>query len=262
MTLSSPHNPDPDDLANFGYRRVPPRDKPGLVQDHFSAIAKRYDLANTVLSFGRQHAWKRKAVAMMGLKPGDRVLDLCGGSGDLALRAADRVGPSGKVVIYDFNRDMINAGAEKIAASPQKDRVVGVQGDAQCIAAPEACFDAVMVGFGIRNLTYPEVGFSEMYRVLTPGGTMMCLEFGRPAAAWFRFLYDFYSFHIMPRIGGLLVGSREAYTYLPESIRVFPGPDQLAALLADIGFEGVHYRLMTGGIVMIHVGRKPVHEST
>ena len=244
------------EMTQFGFREVSADEKRKLVQGHFDQIAARYDFTNTVMSLGNQHRWKKAAVAMLGLQPGERVLDVCGGTGDLALRAAEAVGPRGRVVLYDFNRAMIEVGRRKVSASPYRNQILLVQGDAEKISLSDRIFDVAMVGFGIRNLTHMEQGFKEMHRVLKPGGRVMCLEFSQPPSAWFRKLYDFYSFQIMPLLGQILVGSREAYTYLPESIRIFPGPDELTKILQRIGFDQVRYRLMTGGIAVIHVGRK------
>jgi demethylmenaquinone methyltransferase/2-methoxy-6-polyprenyl-1,4-benzoquinol methylase len=246
----------PGESIHFGYREVSEAEKSRLVQDHFDTIAARYDVTNTVMSLGSQHRWKKAAVAMLDLQPGERVLDVCGGTGDLALRAAKAVGPAGGVVLYDFNRAMIEVGRRKVSVSPYRDRILPVQGDAEKISLAGETFDAAMVGFGVRNLAHLERGFEEMHRVLKPGGRMMCLDFSQPRAAWFRKLYDFYSFHVMPLLGRMLAGSREAYTYLPESIRIFPGPEELGAILERIGFDQVRYRLMTGGIAVILVGRK------
>jgi demethylmenaquinone methyltransferase / 2-methoxy-6-polyprenyl-1,4-benzoquinol methylase len=244
------------ETAQFGYQKVPAREKGNLVQRHFDSIATKYDFMNTLLSFGLHYLWKRTAVKMMNLSPGKKVIDVCGGTADLAIRAARYVGPEGRVVVYDFNRAMMQAGKEKVHTALLDARIRYVQGDAEQISFPRGQFDAAMVGFGIRNLTHMEKGFSEMYRVLKPGGTLMCLEFSRPANPLFRFLYDSYSFYIMPIIGKLFTGSRTAYTYLPESIRLFPQPDELSALLRSIGFSTVTWRRLTNGIAVVHVGVK------
>jgi demethylmenaquinone methyltransferase/2-methoxy-6-polyprenyl-1,4-benzoquinol methylase len=243
--------------AYFGYRQVRAADKEKLVRRHFDTVARKYDLMNTLLSFGLHHLWKRAAVRLMGLRPGDRVLDVCGGTADLALRAARAVGETGRVIVYDINRAMMAAGRPKVAGSPLAPLIGYIQGDAERLACPDASFDAAMVGFGIRNLTRPQVGFEEMFRVLKPGGIMMCLEFSKPKTAWFRRLYDFYSFYVMPAVGRIMVGSWDAYTYLPESIRMFSQPEELAAVLTAIGFTGVRFRRLTNGIAVIHLGVKP-----
>jgi demethylmenaquinone methyltransferase/2-methoxy-6-polyprenyl-1,4-benzoquinol methylase len=211
---------------------------------------------NTLLSFGIHHWWKRCAIAMTDLQGGDRILDLCGGTGDLALLAARVIGPKGRIVLYDINWRMMVTGRPKITASKARTQIQYVQGDAERIAFPENTFDAAMVGFGIRNLTRMEKGFEEMYRVLKPGGKMMCLEFSRPVTPWFRALYDFYSFHIMPWVGKIFGGSRQAYTYLPESIRLFPMQDELATELERIGYRQVRYRNLTNGIAVVHMAVK------
>jgi demethylmenaquinone methyltransferase / 2-methoxy-6-polyprenyl-1,4-benzoquinol methylase len=243
--------------AYFGYRRVSAAAKGKLVHQHFDTVARRYDLMNTLLSFGLHHLWKRAAVRMMELKPGMRVLDVCGGTADLALRAARAIGDTGGVIVYDINWAMMAAGWPKVAGSVLAPRLGYIQGDAERLSCPDASFDAAMVGFGIRNLTRPEVGFKEMFRVLKPGGTMMCLEFSKPKTAWFRRLYDFYSFYVMPAAGKIMVGSWEAYTYLPESIRMFSQPEELSAVLTGIGFTRVRYRRLTDGIAVIYLGVKP-----
>jgi len=210
---------------------------------------------NTLLSFGLHHLWKRTAVKMLGLRPGEGVLDVCGGTADLALLAARAVGPRGRMVVLDINRAMLDAGRPKVAAAGLSN-IFFVQGDAERVACPDAAFDAAMVGFGIRNLTHPEAGFREMHRVLRRGGRLMCLEFSQPVNSWFRRLYDFYSFQVMPLAGRLAVGSWQAYTYLPESIRRFARPEELTALLTGLGFTRVRYRRLTNGIAGVHVGVK------
>lgn len=242
--------------AGFGFKTVPAEEKPRLVQDHFASSARRYDLMNTIMSLGIHHLWRRTAVRRMGLKPGDRVLDVCGGTADLSILAAGAVGPKGRVLLYDFNRAMIEAGRPKVVRASLSERVRYVQGDAQEIALKSERFDAAMVGFGIRNLTYMERGFREMHRVLKPGGTLMCLEFSQPTSPWFRRLYDLHSFLYMPLVMRVLGRSMPSYTYLPESIRTFPPPAELTALLERIGFTDVTYRRLTNGISVVHVGTR------
>jgi len=246
-----------DEFAYFGYQPVSAEDKEKLVHQHFDMVSARYDFMNTLLSFGMHLLWKRTAVRLLGLKEGDRVLDVCGGTADLALLAAKQIGPSGRVVVYDINRAMMAAGRPKVARAGLAPRIRFLQGDAEHLSCPAACFDAAMVGFGIRNLTHPEAGFKEMHRVLKPGGRLMCLEFSQPVTNWFRRLYDFYSFYVMPLMGRIFVGSWQAYTYLPESIRMFAHPEEVSATLEELGFTRVRYRRLTNGIAVIHLGVKP-----
>ena len=250
-------SPSVDGLqTGFGYSTVAVEEKPRLVQDHFDSSARRYDLMNSLMSLGVHHLWRRTAVRMMGLEPGDRVLDVCGGTADLSILAAGAIGPEGRVTLYDFNRPMIEAGRPKVVCASLSDRIRYVQGDAQEIALKAGQFDAAMVGFGIRNVVNPERGFAEMHRVLKPGGKLMCLEFSQPTWAWFRWLYELHSFLYMPLVLRLLGRSMPSYTYLPESIRTFPLPDELSATLERVGFADVTYRRLTNGISVVHVGTK------
>jgi demethylmenaquinone methyltransferase/2-methoxy-6-polyprenyl-1,4-benzoquinol methylase len=247
---------DPEKTTHFGYLTVPEQEKVKWVRRHFDSIAYKYDYMNTLLSLGIHYQWKRIAVGMMGLRQGDRVLDVCGGTGDLARLAAERVAPSGSVTLYDINWEMMAAGRPKTEATPYAGYIRHVQGDAEKISFPDETFDGAMVGFGIRNLTHFEKGFAEMHRVLKKGGVFMCLEFSEPVTPWFRSLYDFYSFYLMPFIGKALAQCGPAYCYLPESIRLFPGAEKLKEILEKTGFCDVRYRRLTNGIAVVHVGKK------
>jgi demethylmenaquinone methyltransferase/2-methoxy-6-polyprenyl-1,4-benzoquinol methylase len=249
-------HPDREKTVPFGFQQIPKKEKVIRTIRHFNTVASKYDFMNTLLSFGIHYLWKRTAIEMMHLKPGDRVLDVCGGTGDLAVLASRSVDISGKIIIYDINRKMMQAGRAKLNRTARRNRIEFIQGDAELISFADEAFDATMVGFGIRNLTHMDVGFKEMHRILKPGGKIMCLEFSKPTASIFRWLYDVYSFHVMPLLGQILVGSRQAYTLLPESIRMFPLPEVLSALLRDIGFHKVVYRRLTNGIAVVHVAEK------
>jgi demethylmenaquinone methyltransferase / 2-methoxy-6-polyprenyl-1,4-benzoquinol methylase len=242
--------------ANYGYLKVPEDEKTQWVLRHFNSVAGQYDFMNTLLSFGIHYLWKRTAIGRLRLGPGDRVLDVCGGTGDLAILAKRAVGTSGEVTVYDINRAMIDAGRFKKTNAALRKQIHYVQGNAEHIAFPAEHFDAVMVGFGIRNVTHMEQGFGEMLRVLKPGGRMMVLEFSKPSNPLFCRLYDFYSFTIMPLVGQLLAGTRQAYTHLPESIRMFPLPDELKTILERIGYSDVSWQRLTDGIAVIHTGKK------
>jgi len=243
-------------IARFGTRTYRTQEKARAVIRHFDRVAPKYDFMNSLLSLGIQHVWKRAAVRMLGLQAGERVLDVCGGTGDLAILASRRVGYRGRVVVYDFNRKMMLAGLPKIAPFPALANITHIQGDAEQICFADNSFDAVMVGFGIRNVTHLQRGLGEMHRVLKPGGRLLCLEFSRPHNPFFRQLYDFYSFNIMPFLGRLIAGSAQSYTCLSETIRMFPLPRELTDVIVEIGFSHVRYRAMTNGIAVAHVGIK------
>jgi len=245
-------DPVAGDEAFFGFERVQAREKAARVVKHLNSVAAVYDFMNTLLSFGIHHAWKRASVRMLDLQAGERVLDVCGGTGDLAVLAARRLGPRGQVVIYDINRAMIEAGVHKAWNRARSAPIRHVQGDAEMISFPDRSFDAAMVGFGIRNVVHMRQGFAEMHRVLKPGGRLVCLEFSRPVWPTFRWLYDVYSFYMMPFLGELIAGSRKAYTHLPESIPMFPLPEELADMLRQVGFRQVDYCRYTNGIAVAH----------
>lgn len=247
---------DRSDRAHFGYRQMPTSEKADWVRRHFDRVAPKYDFMNTLLSFGIQYAWKRAAIRRLGLAPGDQVLDVCGGTADLALMAARRIAPTGRAVVYDINFQMLRAGQPKRRGSPFASRVDFVQGDAENIVFPAGHFDAAMVGFGIRNVTHLQQGFREMHRVLRPGGKFMCLEFSKPVNPLFRWLYDRYSFYIMPLLGQLIAGSAESYSCLPETIRLFHLPEEISRILASLGFVDVRYHRLTNGIAVVHTAIK------
>jgi demethylmenaquinone methyltransferase/2-methoxy-6-polyprenyl-1,4-benzoquinol methylase len=233
------------------------RDHDHHVQAMFSSIARRYDLNNTLLSFGLHRRWKQRAIAQACLAPGHRLLDLCAGTGDLALLAASTSG-HGLIVASDLNSAMLRVGREKARRRGLQHDAAFIQGHAEAIQFADRSFDAVTVAFGIRNVARPEVAFAEIYRVLKPGGRLVCLEFSQPTSPWLRRLYDLYSFTLLPRIGTAVAKDRTGvYRYLPESIRRFPDQERLARLLDAIGFSPVTYTNLSGGIVAIHLGIKP-----
>jgi demethylmenaquinone methyltransferase/2-methoxy-6-polyprenyl-1,4-benzoquinol methylase len=244
------------DRVPFGYREVSPEEKRRLVCEQFDPIATTYDLADAVLSAGLDERWRKKGISLLGLKEGDRVLDLCGGTGDFALLAAGRTGDHSRVIIYDFNRRMMEAGRQRIRRSSQRENIRCIQGDAEFISFVDASFDAVTLGFGLRNFVHPELGLREIYRVLKTGGKLLVLEFSLPARRGLRSLYHFYSFRVMPLVARLICGTAGPFRYLAESIRVFPPPEDVAELISRSGFQDVRFQRLSQGLAILYNAAK------
>ena len=240
----------------YGYRKVSPSDKRRLIDRHFDQIALRYDLADALLSFGLHFRWKKFAIRRLALKKGDKVLDVCGGTGDFAFLAAQAVAPEGMATVYDINRPMMEAGRQKAGRSPYERITTWVQGDGERISFQDNTFNAVTIGFGLRNLIHLERGLTEMHRVLKKGGRLLGLEFSLPKSAWVRALYHFYSFKIMPCAGKAITGTADPFKYLAESIRVFPRPEAVKAAMEDAGFSDVTWRRLTNGVVVVYSAGK------
>jgi demethylmenaquinone methyltransferase/2-methoxy-6-polyprenyl-1,4-benzoquinol methylase len=233
----------------------PPQLQEKTVQAMFTAIAHRYDLNNSLLSLGLHHSWKRIAarIAMEGIPSGAAVADVCAGTGDLAVRLTQN--GAGLVLALDLNLRMLTLGRQKRSA--HSDNVQWVQANAEQLPLPDQSVSAVTVGFGIRNVADRLRAFHEMYRILKPGGRLICLEFSTPPSRWLRRLYDLYSFTLLPIVGAWISGDTTGtYRYLPASIRAFPDQETLKDLLLSVGFKEVTYRNLTGGIVAIHIGTK------
>ena len=231
--------------------------KEQMVQRMFSSAAKKYDINNTFLSLGQHHYWKRFTIEQAGVKNGSCVLDVCSGTADMAILLAKKAGPSGRVIAADLNPEMLRIGREKVLGQGLGGIISCVLGNAESLQFGDNKFDAVTVGFGVRNVTHLEKAFSEMFRVTKPGGKVVCLEFTQPASPVFRYIYDFYSFTLLPAIGTLLSKDRTGiYQYLPDSIRKFPPAEDLRRLMLRVGFSNVYYHTLSGGIVAVHAGIK------
>ena len=240
----------------FGYEVVDEEAKKARVGEVFTSVAKSYDLMNDLMSFGTHRLWKRRIAAKTGLRPGDRALDVAGGTGDISMLMAERVGDSGEVVVYDINREMLEVGKKRCVDKGYIKNLSFVQGDAEEIGFDDNTFHATTIGFGIRNVTHLERALSEMARVPKPGGRVLCLEFSHPKGLIFNKIYDAYSFGVMPLIGEIVTNNRDAYRYLCESIRKFPTQERLKEMMEGVGLFQVTYENLFNGVAAIHVGVK------
>ena len=239
-------------MEHFGYEQVTPEEKTRRVRGVFDSVAGRYDLMNDLMSGGLHRYWKRFAVSVSHVRPGAQVLDLAGGTGDLARLFAQRVGASGTVVHTDVNGAMLAAGRDKLLDAGLT--LPTVQCDAEALPFAARRFDCVSIGFGLRNVTNKERALAEMRRVLKPGGVALVLEFARVARPLAP-AYDWYSFNVLPRLGRIVAGDAASYRYLAESIRMHPDQETLKTMMEQAGFDQVEYHNLTAGIVALHVGR-------
>ena len=237
--------------THFGFNQVPEAEKARHVAGVFDSVAARYDLMNDLMSGGLHRLWKRLAIERSGVRPGDRVLDVAGGTGDLARLLARRVAPRGEVVLTDINRAMLRVGRNRLLDEGLVLPVV--QCDAEALPFPSASFDCVTIGFGLRNVTRKERALAEITRLLRPGGRVLVLEFSQ-VLELLQPLYDFYSFQVLPRLGKLVVGDEASYRYLAESIRMHPDQEELKAMMQAAGLDKVDYLSLAGGVVAIHRG--------
>jgi demethylmenaquinone methyltransferase/2-methoxy-6-polyprenyl-1,4-benzoquinol methylase len=233
--------------THFGFDSVDEADKAGRVRGVFDSVAPKYDLMNDVMSAGLHRAWKAYAVMVANVREGAQVLDIAGGTGDLAQAFARAAGKTGRVVLTDINEAMLRTGRDRLLDVGQA--LDSIACDAEKLPFADARFDLVSVAFGLRNMTYKDVALTEMCRVLKPGGKLLVLEFSRVANDW-------YSFNILPKLGRWIARDEDSYRYLAESIRMHPGQDELKALMQKNGFGHVDYHNLTGGLVALHVGIK------
>jgi demethylmenaquinone methyltransferase / 2-methoxy-6-polyprenyl-1,4-benzoquinol methylase len=243
--------------ASFGFRDVPEAEKESLVREVFSSVAARYDLMNDMMSGGIHRIWKDAMVEWLNPQPGWRVLDVAGGTGDIAfrivemVRKANRPARETEVTVCDINPDMLAEGRRR-AEARKETGIEWVLGDAEHLPFAEAAFDAYTIAFGIRNVTHIEAALKEARRVLKPGGRFLCLEFSKVTVPGLDALYDAYSLKLLPKMGAWVAHDAESYRYLAESIRRFPPPDRFAQMIADAGLEQVKVRLLSGGIAALH----------
>ena len=237
--------------TNFGYEQVTPEEKTRRVRGVFDSVATRYDLMNDLMSLGMHRAWKRFMIAASGVRPGARVLDVAGGTADLARLFAARVGPTGSVVLTDINGAMLAAGRDRMLNEGRL--MPAVQCNAEALPFPAASFDCVSIAFGLRNVTRKDVALAEMRRVLRPGGVALVLEFSRVWAP-LQPAYDWYSFNVLPRLGQVVANDAASYRYLAESIRVHPDQQELGAMMESAGLERVEWFNLSAGVVALHRG--------
>lgn len=240
--------------THFGFQSVDEQEKARRVRGVFDSVASKYDVMNDLMSLGIHRVWKRYFVATCQAKHGDRVLDLAGGTGDIAALLKDRVGEAGEVVVGDINGDMLRVGRDRLTDRGLVRGLSWVQLNAQALPFPDGSFDLVTIAFGLRNVTDKDAALREMHRVLRPGGQARVLEFSQVTAGWFRPVYDFHSFNVLPRLGAMIAGDEGSYRYLAESIRKHPPQRELQAMMDAAGFARTSYRNLSAGIVAIHTG--------
>ena len=247
---------DKPDTTHFGYQEVPRSEKARRVADVFDSVAERYDIMNDLMSLGVHRLWKRFAVELAAVRPGQRVLDLAGGSGDLAARFAPLVGTAGEVVLADINAHMLEQGRRRLVDRGIIGNVRFAQVNAESLPFPDNSFDCITIAFGLRNVTDKDAALRSMFRVLKPGGRALVLEFSKPVAPGLGPLYDLYSFKVLPLLGRYVARDEASYRYLAESIRMHPDQETLKEMMQQAGFERCDYHNLSGGIVALHRGYK------
>lgn len=246
---------DKKQTTHFGYKEVPVKEKERHVAGVFHSVASKYDVMNDLMSMGVHRLWKRFTLQASNLRPGAKVLDIAGGTGDLALKFSRLVGSSGQVVLADINASMLNVGRDRLTDEGAVGNIEYVQANAESLPFPDDSFDCITIAFGLRNVTDKDAALRSMYRVLKPGGQLLVLEFSKPAD-WLTPIYDLYSFKLLPKIGSVVSNDEESYRYLAESIRMHPDQASLKKMMTDAGFERCDYHNMTAGIVALHRGYK------
>jgi demethylmenaquinone methyltransferase/2-methoxy-6-polyprenyl-1,4-benzoquinol methylase len=244
------------ETTHFGYQKVAADEKARKVAGVFDSVAGKYDLMNDLMSLGVHRLWKRFAVSLAGVRAGERVLDLAGGTGDLTRRMLPRVGPKGLVVLSDINASMLDEGRRRLIDEGAVGNIAYARADAEQLPFPDNTFDCITIAFGLRNVTCKERALVAMRRALKPGGRAIVLEFSHPVAPGLKPVYDLYSFAVLPVLGKLVANDAASYRYLAESIRMHPNQDALLRMMEEAGFERCQYFNLTGGIVAVHRGYK------
>jgi demethylmenaquinone methyltransferase/2-methoxy-6-polyprenyl-1,4-benzoquinol methylase len=245
-----------DSTTDFGYERVPRGEKARLVRGVFDSVANNYDLMNDLMSGGVHRLWKQFTLGLTGLRPGQKALDVAGGTGDIAAGMAKQVGNSGLVVLTDINAAMLNHGRDRMINDGYVKSMRAVQANAEKLPFADNTFDCITIGFGLRNVTDKPAALASMLRALKPGGQLIVLEFSKPALPVLKPIYDAYSFRVLPLLGKYVAKDEASYRYLAESIRMHPDQETLLAMMKDAGLEDCRYHNLTGGIVAVHRGYK------
>lgn len=242
--------------THFGFKTVDWHEKEKKVGEVFSSVAKNYDLMNDLMSLGIHRLWKKMTAELSQVKPGQQVLDLAGGSGDLTRLLADKVGPEGKIFLTDINAEMLTTGRNKLINLGLGSNIQYVQGNAQALPFKDNSFHCMTMGFGLRNVTDKAQALSSLYRVCKPGGRVMILEFSQPVLPGLKPVYDWYSFKVLPLLGKWFANDADSYQYLAESIRMHPNQEDLKSMIEAAGFEDCCYSNWSGGIVALHIAYK------
>ena len=249
-------NTNDTDTTHFGYEQVATDEKQGKVADVFHSVADKYDVMNDLMSAGIHRLWKRYTIETSGAKKGDTILDLAGGTGDLAIKFTRIVGPSGKVTLSDINPSMLENGRKRLTDMGIAGNIEYVEANAEDLPFEDNTYNITTMAFGLRNVTDKAAALRSIYRCLKPGGKLMVLEFSKPVVPGLNTIYDAYSFKLLPLIGKVVANDADSYRYLAESIRMHPDQETLKGMFEDAGFEKCSYHNMTGGIVSLHVGYK------
>lgn len=242
--------------THFGYQTVDKNDKESMVAGVFHSVAQQYDIMNDLMSFGIHRLWKRFTIDASGVRPGNKVLDLAGGTGDLTAKFSQLVGKEGQVILADINSSMLNVGRDKLRDRGLVQNIEYVQANAEYLPFDDNTFDIVTIAFGLRNVTNKDNALKSIFRVLKPGGRLLVLEFSKPEHELLNKAYDFYSFNILPKMGEFVAKDGDSYQYLAESIRMHPDQETLKSMMENAGFEQTTYNNLTGGIVALHKGYK------
>jgi demethylmenaquinone methyltransferase/2-methoxy-6-polyprenyl-1,4-benzoquinol methylase len=243
--------------THFGYETVDAKEKAGRVAGVFHSVAGNYDLMNDLMSAGIHRLWKHMTIEMSGVRKGHKVLDIAGGTGDLAAKFSKIVGSEGSVVLADINESMLKVGRDRLIDRGITENVTFSQADAQYLPFPDDTFDVITIAFGLRNVTDKDMALRSMLRVLKPGGKLLILEFSKPTSSLLSKIYDTYSFNVLPQLGKVFANDSHSYKYLAESIRMHPDQSTLLQMLNSAGFENTDFHNMTGGVVALHRGIKP-----